>query len=36
MASSFWDVPRTTHDLDFVVSYELESTTEIVAAFEEA
>ena len=22
MASNFWGVPRTTHDLDFVVSFE--------------
>ena len=34
MASNFWGVPRTTHDLDFVVAYEPESAAAVVAAFE--
>lgn len=34
MASNFWGVPRTTHDLDFVVAYEPKSIPRIVAAFE--
>ncbi len=35
MASNFWGVPRTTHDLDFVVTYERESAAGIVAAFDD-
>jgi hypothetical protein len=33
MASNFWGVPRTTHDLDFVIAYEPDSAAEIVGAF---
>jgi hypothetical protein len=35
MASNFWGIPRTTHDLDFVVSFEEERVDAIVAAFDD-
>jgi hypothetical protein len=35
MASNFWGVPRTTHDLDFVLSFEDDRAGAIVAAFED-
>ena len=35
MASNFWGVPRTTHDLDFVLSFQEERAAAIVAAFED-
>ena len=35
MASNFWGIPRTTHDLDFVVSFEPDRASAIVAAFED-
>lgn len=31
MASNFWGIPRTTHDIDFVVTFEEERVGEIVA-----
>ena len=34
MASNFWGIPRTTHDLDFVLSLERDHAAAIVAAFE--
>jgi len=30
MASNFWGIPRTTHDIDFVVTFEEEHVTAIV------
>jgi len=33
MASNFWGVPRTTHDLDFVLAHERKHAARIVAAF---
>jgi hypothetical protein len=35
MASNFWGIPRTTHDIDFVVSFDEVGAAEIVAAFED-
>ena len=35
MASNFWGIPRTTHDLDFVLSFEEDRVTAIVTAFED-
>jgi hypothetical protein len=35
MASNFWGIPRTTHDLDFVLSFEEDRVTAIVSAFED-
>ncbi len=34
MASNFWGIPRTTHDLDFVLALTAESVAVIVRAFE--
>jgi hypothetical protein len=34
MAANYWGIPRTTHDLDFVVALEFDSTAALVAAFE--
>jgi hypothetical protein len=34
MASNYWGVPRTTHDLDFVVRFPLTDVPSIVAAFQ--
>ena len=33
MASNFWGIPRTTHDLDFVLDFSEDSAAAIVAAF---
>jgi hypothetical protein len=33
MASNFWGLPRTTHDLDFVLQLVRRSIRELVAAF---
>jgi hypothetical protein len=35
MVSNFWGIPRTTHDLGFVVSFEEERVDAIVAAFDD-
>jgi len=35
MASNFWGIPRTTHDIDFVVTFEEERVAAIVAAFDD-
>jgi len=35
MASNYWGIPRTTHDLDFVVSFQPADVPAIVAAFEQ-
>ena len=35
MASNYWGVPRTTHDLDFVLSFEEDLAPAIVAAFDD-
>ncbi len=35
MASNFWGMPRTTHDLDFVLSYGEDRVDAFVAAFDE-
>jgi hypothetical protein len=35
MASNFWGIPRTTHDIDFVVTFESERVAAIVAAFDD-
>lgn len=35
MASNFWGIPRTTHDLDFVLSLEEDLAAAIVAAFDD-
>lgn len=34
MASNYWGVPRTTHDLDFVVQFARDDVPRIVAAFD--
>jgi hypothetical protein len=34
MASNYWGVPRTTHDLDFVVALEKSATDTFAAAFQ--
>lgn len=34
MASNYWGVPRTTHDLDFVVDFEPDRSHDFVVAFE--
>lgn len=34
MAANYWGIPRTTHDLDFVVALESDSVSPLVAAFE--
>ena len=36
MASNFWGIPRTTHDLDFVVRFAEEDVAELIAAFADA
>jgi len=33
MASNYWGIPRTTHDLDFVVQLPLESISNLVREF---
>ncbi len=35
MASNFWGIPRTTHDLDFVLAFEEDRAAAIVAAFDD-
>lgn len=35
MASNFWGIPRTTHDLDFVVRFPAEAADRIAREFEE-
>lgn len=35
MASNFWGVPRTTHDIDFVLTFEREMAADIAAALED-
>jgi hypothetical protein len=35
MASNFWGIPRTTHDLDFVLSFEDDDAGAIAAAFDD-
>ena len=35
MASNFWGIPRSTHDLDFVVQFLPESAVDVVHAFED-
>ena len=34
MAGNYWGVPRSTHDIDFVIEYEAEHVSKLVAAFE--
>lgn len=34
MASNYWGVPRSTHDIDFVVEYEADDVAKIVQAFD--
>src|SRR5215212_8943423 len=33
MASNFWGIPRTTHDLDFVICIDTSAVPRLVAAF---
>lgn len=33
MAGNYWGVPRSTHDIDFVIEYEAEQVARIVEAF---
>lgn len=35
MAGNYWGVPRSTHDIDFVIEYQAEDVDRIVAAFED-
>jgi hypothetical protein len=35
MAGNYWGVPRSTHNIDFVVEYDLDQVTNIVKAFED-
>ncbi len=35
MAGNYWGVPRSTHDIDFVIDYEAEHVSKLVAAFED-
>ena len=35
MAGNYWGVPRSTHDIDFVIEYGAEQVSDIVAAFED-
>ena len=34
MAGNYWGVPRSTHDIDFVIEYGADQVSDIVAAFE--
>jgi hypothetical protein len=34
MASNFWGIPRTTHDLDFVLLMKQDQVDQLIAAFE--
>jgi hypothetical protein len=36
MASNYWGIPRTTHDLDFVIQLPPSALTRLVAAFQDA
>ena len=36
MAGNYWGVPRSTHDIDFVVEYESEQVSRIVDAFKDS
>ena len=35
MAGNYWGVPRSTHDIDFVIEYGTDQVSDIVAAFED-
>ena len=35
MAGNYWGVPRSTHDIDFVIEYTIEQVSDIVAAFQD-
>lgn len=35
MASNYWGVPRSTHDIDFVIEYDESDVSTVVAAFED-
>lgn len=35
MAGNYWGVPRSTHDIDFVIEYEAEQISQIVDAFQD-
>jgi len=35
MASNYWGVPRSTHDIDFVIEYTTDDVSRIINAFEE-
>jgi hypothetical protein len=35
MASNYWGVPRSTHDIDFVIEYNTHDVSRIVQAFED-
>ena len=34
MAGNYWGIPRSTHDIDFVIEYEAENVDEIVELFD--
>jgi hypothetical protein len=36
MAGNYWGVPRSTHDIDFVIEYESEQVSRIVDAFKDS
>ena len=36
MASNYWGIPRSTHDIDFVLQYQTTDAKKIVRAFEDA
>jgi hypothetical protein len=35
MAGNFWGVPRSTHDIDFVIAYDETQIATIISAFED-
>ena len=35
MAGNYWGVPRSTHDIDFVIEYEADQVAKIVGAFQD-
>ena len=35
MAGNYWGVPRSTHDIDFVIEYEVKQVPKLVAAFQD-
>jgi hypothetical protein len=35
MAGNYWGVPRSTHDIDFVIEYEAEHVSKLVEAFQD-